>query len=90
MELLLKYEEVSNKKTQEEFQMVIFAGDNKRIDLRDKVIKLGENLTNPFMYLKNWIKGEVMDLESLLRSIAKKEAFENMKLDAMNKLKNDR
>ena len=70
--------------------MVIFAGDNKRIDLRDKVIKLGENLTNPFMYIKNWIKGEVMDLESLLRSISKKEAFENMKLEAMNRLKNDR
>ena len=31
-----------------------------------------------------------MDLESLLRCIAKKEGIESMKLDAMSKLKNDR
>ena len=31
-----------------------------------------------------------MDLESLLRCIAKKESIESMKLEAMSKLKNDR
>ena len=31
-----------------------------------------------------------MDLESLLRVIGRKEAIENMKMDAMNKLKNNR
>ena len=70
--------------------MIIFAGDGKRIDMRDKMVKLGEQLTNPFIYVKNWIKGEVMDLESLLRAISKKESIESLKLDAMSKLKNDR
>ena len=70
--------------------MVMFAGDGKRIDMKEKMVKLSDSLTNPFMYVKNWIKGEIMDLESLLRAITKKESIENMKLDAMSKLKNDR
>ena len=70
--------------------MVMFAGDGKRIDMKEKMVRLSDSLTNPFMYVKNWIKGEIMDLESLLRAITKKESIENMKLDAMSKLKNDR
>ena len=70
--------------------MVMFAGDGKRIDMKEKMVRLSDSLTNPFMYVKNWIKGEIMDLESLLRAITKKESIENMKLDAMSKLRNDR
>lgn len=47
-------------------------------------------MTNPFVLVKNWVKGEVMDLESLLRTISKKEGIESQKLEAMNRLKNDR
>lgn len=90
MESLIKYEEVSNKKAGEEFEMAIFSGDGKRIDMKEKVIKTGDNMTNPFILVKNWIKGEILDIEALLIIIAKKEAIENMKINAMNKLKNDR
>lgn len=42
IENLLKYEEVSNKKATEEFQMIILAGEGKRIDMRDKIVTLGD------------------------------------------------
>jgi hypothetical protein len=47
-------------------------------------------LTNPFLLIRNWIKGEIMDLGSVLESIVKKEAIEGAKIDTMSKLKNDR
>ena len=58
--------------------------------MKEKILKLQDGLTNPFVYVKNWIKGEVMDLECLLRTIHKKEQIESLKLDALSKLKKDR
>jgi hypothetical protein len=42
------------------------------------------------MLIRNWIKGEVMDLGAVLDSIVRKEAIEGAKIEAMSKLKSDR
>lgn len=47
-------------------------------------------MQNPFTYIRNWIKGEVMDISALLESISKREGLESLKINAMSKLKDDR
>ena len=39
---LIKYEEISNKKAEDEFAMVILAGEGKRVDMRENLIKLSD------------------------------------------------
>jgi hypothetical protein len=42
------------------------------------------------MYIRNWIKGEVMDVSAILEIISKRENLETLKINAMSKMKNDR
>ena len=42
------------------------------------------------MHIRNWCKGEIMDMRALCECVLRKEALESMKLKAMSKLKDDR
>ena len=47
-------------------------------------------MQNPFKHIRNWIKGEMMELGALLECIGKKEGIESTKLKAMSKLRDDK
>lgn len=103
IEFLIKYEEVSNKKGMDEFSATLITGEAKKIDMKEKLQKLvfyqrnnsnkfiqAEDLQNPFLYIRNWIKGEQMDIGAILETITRKENLETLKINAMSKVKNDR
>ena len=51
----------------------LVSGDTKA-HLKNKLDTLGKELQNPFKHIRNWIKGEVMNLESLMAAIGEKES----------------
>jgi len=51
----------------------LISGESKS-HLKNNLDNLSENLKNPFKHIRNWIKGEVMNLEALMQAIAEKEA----------------
>ena len=65
------------------------SGDTKA-HLKNKLDTLGKELQNPFNHIRNWIKGEVMNLESLMAAIGEKESCDVRKQIAVKKLCADR
>lgn len=65
------------------------SGDTKA-HLKNKLDTLGKELQNPFKHIRNWIKGEVMNLESLMAAIGEKESCDVRKQAAVKKLCADR
>jgi hypothetical protein len=47
-------------------------------------------MVNPFIHIRNWIKGEMLNLESLLEAIGEKESCDNRKQMAIRKLAEER
>jgi hypothetical protein len=45
---------------------------------------------NPFKHIRNWIKGEMMNLDSLMAAIGEKESCDFRKQLAIKKLAADR
>ena len=87
----MKYEEVNTKRaaTSDMPVITLLTGDSK-IDMKEKLHKLAEEIQNPFKHIRNWVKGEMMELGCLLEAIGQKEGVESHKLKAMSKLKEDR
>lgn len=44
--------------------------------LKGKLDGLSKNLENPFIHVRNWVKGEMLNLNSLIAAIADKESCE--------------
>jgi hypothetical protein len=42
--------------------------------LKNKLDELGNQLKNPLIHVRNWIKGEIMNLESLIGAISELQA----------------
>ena len=67
----------------------LVSGDTKA-HLKNKLDFLSQNLQNPFKHIRNWIKGEMMNLDSLMAAIAEKESCDFRKQLAIKKLASDR
>ena len=51
---------------------------------------MAKDLQNPFIHIRNWIKGEMFCLGSLIMAISEKESCDVRKQKAINKLADDR
>jgi len=51
---------------------------------------LAKDLQNPFIHIRNWIKGEIMNLTALSNAIAAKESCEGRKQQAISKVADER
>ena len=67
----------------------LVSGDTKA-HLKNKLDILSQELVNPFIHIRNWIKGEVMALESLMEAIGEKESCDVRKANAIKKLAEER
>jgi len=67
----------------------LVSGDTKA-HLKNKLDFLAKNLQNPFVHIRNWIKGEMMNLECLMAAIGEKESCDHRKQMAVKKLASDR
>jgi len=45
---------------------------------------------NPFKHIRNWIKGEIMEISCLIECVARKEGVESNKAKAINRVKDDK
>lgn len=50
--------------------------DPNHMDLKDKVIAIGTDTTNPYIKVRYWVKEEQLDLAAILEAISIKEALE--------------
>jgi hypothetical protein len=51
---------------------------------------MANELENPFLHIRNWIKGEMFNLGSLIASISEKESCDVRKQEAIKKLGADK
>jgi hypothetical protein len=84
-EFLQKYEEANESRKQHFSDVKLISGDTKS-HLKNNLDELSVSLTNPFKHIRNWIKGEVMNLESLMQAIGEKEACVVRKQKAIKSL----
>jgi hypothetical protein len=70
---LTKYEELNLKVyvegDQEKLVLAAAGADGEDNTHKDAVKELEENLKNPYFNLYHWIKGEVSDIDALLKAI---------------------
>ena len=69
--------------------MKLIDGDSKA-NLKNNLDDLTSELKNPFKYIRNWIKGEMLGLAALIAAIAEKESCDTRKANAIKRLQNDR
>ena len=90
-DFLVKYEESNAKKAKSDDPLVarLLTGDT-RLDLKQKLTDNASSMCNPFKHVRNWIKGEVYDLQCVLECIARKEGVESTKAKAISKVKDNK
>ncbi len=86
-DFLTKYEETNTKKQK--------AGDPPSMRLvtggLDLKQKLTENaLRNPFKHVRNWIKGEMLEIQCLMECVSRKEGVEASKNKAVSKVRDNK
>jgi hypothetical protein len=67
----------------------LISGDSKS-HLKNNLDDLAGSQTNPFKHIRNWVKGEVMNLECLMQAIGEKEACVVRKQKAIKSLQEKR
>ena len=70
-------------------QVQIVSGETNS-HLKNSINKLSDELLNPFLHIRNWVKGEQYDLGALIMAIMEKESCDARKSKAISKLKKDR
>jgi len=61
------------------------SGDTKA-HLKSKLDELAKEMQNPFKHIRDWIKGEMMNLDSLIHAISEMECCTNRKQQAIKKM----
>ena len=89
-DFLIKYEETNAKKVHPGDPTISLLTGDHRIDLKAQLQTTSANILNPFKHIRNWIKGEIMELEALLECISRKEGVEAAKSKAISKVKNSK
>lgn len=59
-------------------------------NLKQKLEALSKEMSNPFIHIRNWVKGETYNLGALIAAIAEKESCDVRKGNAIKKLNSDR
>lgn len=90
VDFLVKYEETNTKKAKMGDPTVNLLTGEARIDLKTQLQQTAESIRNPFKHIRNWIKGEVMELNALLECISRKEGVEAAKSKAITKVKDSK
>lgn len=49
--------------------------DPKKINIQQKLEFLSTSAQNPFKHVKNWVKGEILEIEAIMEAISMKEAM---------------
>ena len=84
-DFLQKYEE-SNERSKTGLgggdYVKLVSGDSKA-HFKHKLDHLGKDLANPFIHIRNWIKGEILNLNALGSAISAKEACDARKHQAV-------
>lgn len=90
-DFLVKYEDSNGKKAKADDPLVarLLTGDTRH-DLKQKLTDNASAMRNPFKHVRNWIKGEIMDLHCVLECIARKEGVESTKAKAITKVKDNK
>jgi hypothetical protein len=87
-DFLQKYEDVNEKCHNAAHgvpQVRLISGESKS-HLKNKLEELSVGLKNPFLHVRNWIKSEIWNLQSLMNAISEKEACSARKQKAIKKL----
>ena len=61
-----------------------------RIDLKSQLTNTAQSIKNPFKHIRNWIKGEIMELNALIECISRKEGVEAAKSKAISKVRDNK
>ena len=80
-EFLEKYEEgqqKTNVSLGEKNHVKLVSADSQS-NLKVKLENLSRDLSNPFIHIRNWIKGEMLNLGALIHAISEKEACDARK-----------
>lgn len=90
-DFLIKFEEGSAKQEPSDSAIGIklISGDTKA-HLKNKLDDLTDQLTNPFVHVRNWVKGEMLNLSALIAAIGEKEACDHRKQQTIKKLADER
>lgn len=70
----------------ENFKNVKLVSGDTKAHLKNKLDELAKKLQNPFIHIRNWIKGEMLNLEALMASIGEKESCDVRKANSIKKL----
>lgn len=91
-EFLNKYEDSQDKSNVAlgSYQTVRLVSGDTQSHLKNKLDTMANELENPFIHIRNWIKGEMFNLGALISSIAEKESCDVRKQEAIKKLSADR
>ena len=90
VDFLIKYEDTNQKKAKYGDPSVYLLTGDARIDLKSQLQHTAESIKNPFKHIRNWIKGELMELNALLECISRKEGVEATKSKAITKVKDNK
>lgn len=98
-EFLQKYEEGNEKEKAnamtpstggDKYAHVKLVSGDTKAHLKNKLDVLAKELQNPFIHIRNWVKGEMMNLECLMQAIGEKESCDVRKQITIKKLAQDR
>jgi hypothetical protein len=90
VDFLVKYEDTNNKKQRAGDPIVQLLTGDGRIDLKSQLTHTANSIKNPFKHIRNWIKGEIMELNAVLECIMRKEGVESSKSKAISKVKDNK
>ena len=70
-DFLIKYEEVNLKlANQHEIDEMALVSDTNKINFKERLDILSSEAKNPFSHIKNWIKGEIFEMQGVLEAVA--------------------
>lgn len=90
VDFLVKYEETNGKKARPGDPTVSLLTGDQRIDLKTQLQATSQQIKNPFKHIRNWIKGEIMELLALLECVGRKEGVESNKSKAISKVRDNK
>ncbi len=71
----------------ERIERKLIVGDSSKMDVYQTLVNLTEDVENPFKTIRNWVKGELMDIQAMLDAINKMDNLSMIKLKLINKIK---
>ena len=79
---LTHYEEANEKCNDKDSKQIRLISGDSQANLKTKLDALSEEMINPFIHVRNWIKCEMMNLNALMDAISQKESCDGRKAQA--------